>query len=93
MSKRVIMRIELTPAAKDRLTELSHRKGMTQVAVASRLVEWFSVQPETIQAAILGQYPQEIMPNVVNLILEHMAAENPRSGGKKRRSAREAQTW
>ena len=69
---RQIMRIELSPTAKKQLADTCKKRGMTQVAVASRLVEWFTRQPETIQAAVLGQYPKEIEPDVVRLILERV---------------------
>lgn len=66
------MRIELSSSAKKRLTEVCTTRGMTQVAVASRLVEWFTKQPETIQAAVLGQYPSEIEADVIKLILKEL---------------------
>jgi hypothetical protein len=71
MSKRVIMRIELTPAAKDKLQTMTEARGMTQVAVMSRMTEWFAGQPETIQALIMGHYPTQIRGDVVGLILQH----------------------
>src|SRR5262245_46516840 len=58
MARRVIMRIELTPSAKELLTDLCHRNGMTQVSVMSRITEWFAGQSELIQAAVLRQYPK-----------------------------------
>ena len=70
--KRQIMRIELTPQAKNRLAATCEQRGMTQVAVASRLVEWFTNQPEMVQAAVLGQYPKEIQSDVVDIILKRM---------------------
>ena len=57
MAARIIVRIELTPNAKSRLNELTDKAGMTQVAMLSRLVEWFANQSDMIQAAVLGQYP------------------------------------
>src|SRR3954471_23346554 len=54
MSRRFIMRIELTGGAKQKLSTLSDKNGMTQVAMMSRLVEWFAGQNELIQAAVLG---------------------------------------
>lgn len=44
MSPRIIVRIELTPNAKARLNECTDKAGMTQVAMLSRLVEWFANQ-------------------------------------------------
>ena len=73
MPKRFITRIELTVPTRTKLTDVSHSNGMTQVAVLSRIVQWFAAQPETIQAAILGRYPVEIEPDVAKLLLERMA--------------------
>jgi hypothetical protein len=75
MSRRFIMRIELSAGAKQKLTTLSDRHGMTQVAMMSRLVEWFAGQNELIQAAALGRYPGEIEGDVAKLILKRMAGE------------------
>ncbi len=72
MARRVIMRIELTSAAKDQLTDLCHRNGMTQVAVMSRITEWFASQDQLIQGAILGHYPTAIESDVAKLILKKM---------------------
>jgi hypothetical protein len=73
MAKRFITRIELTVPTRAKLTDVSHSNGMTQVAVLSRIVQWFAKQPETIQAAILGRYPVEIEPDIAKLLLERMA--------------------
>ena len=73
MASRIIVRIELTPAAKDALNELTDKAGMTQVALLSRLVEWFAHQNDMIQASVLGQYPSEIEADVAKLILKRMA--------------------
>ncbi len=73
MPKRFITRIELTPATRSKLSDVSHSNGMTQVAVLSRLVQWFAAEPDTIQAAVLGRYPVEIMPDVAKMILNRIA--------------------
>jgi hypothetical protein len=71
--KRVIaLRIELTGSAKERLTDLSDQTGMTQVQVASRIIEWFTEQPDLIQAAVLGRYPPEIEADVARLIMHRV---------------------
>lgn len=67
--KRIIFRIQLTPAAKDKLAGLSDQSGITQISLASRMVEWFASQPDTVQAAVLGLYPQEIQEEIAKLIL------------------------
>ena len=69
------MRIELYPEAKDDLSDLCDRLGMTQVAATSRLVEWFTEQTDVVQAAVLGLYPEDIRADVATMILKRMAAE------------------
>lgn len=72
MAARIIVRIELTPDAKSRLNELCKKAGMTQVALLSRLVEWFAGQNDMIQAAVLGQYPTELEADIAKLILKRL---------------------
>jgi hypothetical protein len=45
MAQRHIMRIELSGPAKQDLSTESEHYGMTQVAIMSRLIEWFAKQP------------------------------------------------
>ena len=72
MPKRSIMRIELTGAAKSKLSSLSDRHGMTQLAMMSRLVEFFASQQNLLQSAMIGRYPEEIEADIANLILKKM---------------------
>jgi hypothetical protein len=70
---RIIVRIELTRSAKEQLENVSSQRGMTQVAVCSRLLEWFGSQSDIIQSAVLGHYPHIIQEDIAQLILKHMA--------------------
>ncbi len=74
MASRIIVRIELTPAAKDALNDLTDKAGMTQVALLSRLVEWFAHQSDMIQASVLGQYPAEIEADIAKLIMKKLSS-------------------
>ncbi len=74
MASRIIVRIELTQSAKEALNDLTDKVGMTQVALLSRLVEWFAHQPDMIQAAVLGQYPVELQTDIAKLILKKMSS-------------------
>jgi hypothetical protein len=74
MPRRIVVRIEISPAAKAKLTEVRKQNGMTQVAVMSRLIEWFAAQAPQIQSAIMGHYPSDIQAEVAKLILNKMAA-------------------
>ena len=73
------MRIELYPEAKQGLTELCDRLGMTQVAATSRVIEWFTTQSDVVQAAILGLYPRDIRAELAEMILKKMAADKKKS--------------
>jgi hypothetical protein len=72
--QRVIMRIELLPQAREHLTALSSRLGMTQVAIASRLVDWLCGEHDVVQAAVLGLYPDDIRSDLPSKIFKRMAA-------------------
>lgn len=74
MATRYVVRLEVTKQAKDKISQLSDTSGMTQVALTSRLVEWFATQPEIIQAAVLGKFPPEIQEDVAKMILKKMAS-------------------
>jgi hypothetical protein len=73
MGTRIIMRIELTPKAKEHLEQISDRQGMTQVAMLSRVIEWYANQPEVIQRIIVGHIPPEIERDVARLVLRNIA--------------------
>jgi hypothetical protein len=72
-SKRVIMRIELTPQAKAELARYCEIRGKKQIAAMSKLVEWFGKCPDSIQAVIQQDIPPSFMPDVAKLILERAA--------------------
>jgi len=73
MDPRIILRIELTPAAKSRLNDFCDKAGMTQVATLSRVVEWFADQPDAIQRLIVGHIPKEMQQDVARLMLKNLA--------------------
>ena len=74
--RRVIMRIELSPQAKERFTVYGDSLGLTRVAVSSRLVEWLTNQDDVIQTAVLGLYPEEIRDEIPSMILKRLVAGN-----------------
>jgi len=73
--QRVIMRIELLSQAKEQFTHYCQCSGITQVAVASRLVEWFCKQHDVVQAAVMGLYPEDILDKIPTMILKRMVAD------------------
>jgi hypothetical protein len=72
---RIILRVDLTPDAKARLNDVCDKSGMTQVAMLSRVVEWFAKQPDGMQRLIVGHIPKEMQPEVARLVLENLTEE------------------
>lgn len=73
MEKRIILRIELTPSAKASLGVVCDRTGMTQVAMLSRVVEWYALQPEAIQRIVVGHIPKDVQHDVARAMLKKLA--------------------
>jgi hypothetical protein len=71
-AKRVIVRVELLPEAKNSLNAMTRRTGQTKVAALSRTIEWLGRQPEEIRMEVLGLYPQNIRREIGQLIAERM---------------------
>lgn len=70
MAKRAIIRLQLDNTAKVQLDRLSDTRGMTQLAVLSRLLAWFVKQDELLQASILGLLSDQQLGVIAQLLLE-----------------------
>jgi len=79
-AKRSIMRIQLDTAAKDRLDAICKRRGMTQIAVMSRLVNWFSTQDDYIQTAVLHSLSGESMATLAKSLMKKLSSEKNADG-------------
>jgi hypothetical protein len=80
-AKRSIMRIQLDTAAKDRLDVICKRRGMTQIAVMSRLVNWFSTQDDYIQTAVLHTLSEGSMATLAKSLLKKLSSEKGSDAG------------
>lgn len=80
-AKRSIMRIQLDTTAKDRLETICKRRGMTQIAVMSRLVNWFSLQDDYIQTAVLQTLSDASMAQLAKSLLKHLSSDKSSAGG------------
>src|SRR5208282_1478567 len=72
-SKRVIMRVDVSPGVSEALEAVVKRVGSTGISVHSRVVDWLCVQDGSVQATVLGLYPGTEQPDVVTLMLRRMA--------------------
>jgi hypothetical protein len=72
-SKRAIMRIQLETGAKTALERVSSRRGMTQIAMMTRLVQWFVRQDEVIQTAVMNSLSDEAIASLSRTLLKRYA--------------------
>jgi hypothetical protein len=68
MAKRAVIRLQLDVAAKKQLDQLCEKRGMTQIAVLSRLVKWFGRQDEVVQASVLGLLSDEMLGELSHVL-------------------------
>jgi hypothetical protein len=74
-SKRAVIRLQLEITAKKGLDELSERRGMTQIAIMSRVVHWLVAQDEVVQASVLGLLSDEALGDIAQVLLKRLAAQ------------------
>lgn len=77
---RAVIRLQLDPAAKAALDELCAARGMTQIAVLSRLVKWFAGQDEIVQASILNLLSEAHLGDLSQILLKRLLAKAPDAG-------------
>lgn len=78
-AKRAVIRLQLDVSAKMALDKLCERRGMTQIAVLSRMVKWFVTQDEVVQAAILGLLSTPALGELSEILLKQLAAKRNRA--------------
>jgi len=71
-AKRQIIRLQIDLDAKEALDALCGLRGMTQIAVMSRLVNWFVAQDEVVQATILGLLSESAVASLPTEILQRI---------------------
>jgi hypothetical protein len=71
-AKRSIMRIQLDTISKDRLDEICQKRGMTQIAAMSRIVDWFGQQDELIQTSVLHNLSQASLSEMAKSLLKKL---------------------
>ena len=77
--RRAIMRIQLDAQAKKELDELCDKRGMTQIAVMSRLVGWFVKQDDVIQTAVMASLSEPAMRRLAKQLLQQLASRGKNS--------------
>lgn len=70
------MVIELTAAARKKLAPLREQFGMTQLAIMSRLVNWFTSQKDSAQRAFLYRGDSSHQEAALKQVFQELAAKN-----------------
>lgn len=75
---RAVVRIELRPLAKRKLEMLCEKRGMTQIAMMSRLFSWLMAQDPSTQNLVLSQKSRQLdqarLRKIVLWLLKHQPA-------------------
>ncbi len=82
MAKQAIIRLQLDLPAKQQLDKLCERRGMTQIAVLSRLVKWFGKQDEVVQASVLSLLSDDMLGSLSKVLIEQGPAGNKTQAAK-----------
>jgi len=69
------MRIQLDTGSKEELDEFCDKRGMTQIAVMSRLVGWFVKQDEIIQTAVMASLTDDTLSRLAKQLLKRMEVQ------------------
>jgi hypothetical protein len=73
---RPIIRIELDSRAKSALDKICDHRGMTQVAVMSRLVQWFVRQDKTVQTTVIAAVTDSDNASLARQLLKRILFED-----------------
>ena len=72
--QRAVIRLEMESSSKKQVDDVCEKRGMTQIAVLSRLVKWFANQDEMIQASVLGLLSEEMLGDLGQTLHQRLAA-------------------
>ena len=76
---RAVIRLQMESASKKQVDEVCEKRGMTQIAVLSRVVKWFGKQDEVIQARVLGLLSDDLLSSLLEKVPVHIIT-NPSVG-------------
>jgi hypothetical protein len=65
-----LLRLEVTHDAKRALDRTVEKLGLSQTQLASAAVNWFVKQDATVQAIVLGFYPEKVEHDLAALLVK-----------------------
>ncbi|MCL2646974.1 MAG: hypothetical protein FWD61_08205 [Phycisphaerales bacterium] len=86
--KKIIVQTAIRGSTKDQLEQLCAKKGMTQISLFSRLVDWFAEQDSMVQTLILERVEEVDQVQIAKLILSRIIGKRTSPPPKHRKSKR-----
>ena len=81
---KIIIQAVIRGSTKTQLEQLCAKKSMTQIAVFSRLVDWFAEQDGTVQSLILDRLEEVDQAQIAKLVLKRIANKSSKPRKSKR---------
>jgi len=72
VAQRKIIKVAITESAKAAIEAVASRHDMKEIAVASRVYEWFASQPDVVQKGVLRLLPEGYEAEVIRLALDRL---------------------
>jgi hypothetical protein len=70
---RVVFQTEVSPATAEQFTAMCEETGVSQIAITSRLVQWFCRQDQHTQLRVLGMFGEDARTAATREYLERIA--------------------
>ena len=85
---KIIIQTAIRGSTKIQLKQICAKKGMTQIAVFSRLVDWFAEQDATLQSLILERFEDVDQVQIAKIVLSRIIGKRASPPTKLRKSKR-----
>ena len=72
---RNVISIAVDRKAKEVIESLSRDLGMKEIAVASRIYEWFTLQDEIVQKGILRLLPRGYEDQIAKIVIDRLSRD------------------
>lgn len=82
VSLRKIIKISVNGDAKRAIESFASKTGMTEIAVASRVYQWFVAQDDVLRKGIVGILPETYEVDIAELALRRIATDTAAAGDK-----------
>ena len=79
--KKIIIPIAIRGSSKTQLEQLCVKKGMTQISLFSRLLDWFAEQDPMVQSLVLERLEEVDQVEITKLVLKRIIGKRTSARG------------